>query len=319
LYHPHYLKNYEKSQWYPPLEIKKLQEKKLHALLKHAYENVPYYHRVFKERGLKPEDIHNVDDLIRLPVLTKEIIRNNFSDMVAKNARKEDLVEMATGGSTGVPLKFYSNPLVDTLKWAAMFRARIWHGVTRIDKTLSIQGVIPPKEQWSKKDFYISAFDLGADTLEKHAKNILEFQPDFITGYSSAIYIMAKFMEKEGYDKVMPKAVESQSEVLYPYQKELIERVFGCKVFDHYGSKETSIPACECQEHSGLHISVENGIFEFVQDDEQVSSGERGEILITDFINYSMPFIRYKVGDISSPIDDEWGAPQSVHVVGASL
>jgi phenylacetate-CoA ligase len=80
-----------------------------------------------------------------------------------------------------------------------------------------------------------------------------------------------------------------------------IEKAFGCQVFDHYGSREIGSIASECEEHSGYHIAAENVVVEFVKDDEHVSQGEDGVILLTGLRNYGMPFIRYQIGDVGSP------------------
>ena len=83
-----YLKELEETQWWSPEQLRELQNKKLRALIKHAYENVPYYHRIFEERSLAPNDIQTVEDLPKLPILTKDDIRQNSQDMLAKDFKK---------------------------------------------------------------------------------------------------------------------------------------------------------------------------------------------------------------------------------------
>ena len=75
----------EKTQWLSKSEIEELQNKKLRALLRHAYDNVPYYRKVFNDHGIYPDDIKTRQDLPRIPILTKEIIRKNLPDLIAKN------------------------------------------------------------------------------------------------------------------------------------------------------------------------------------------------------------------------------------------
>lgn len=96
----------EINQWKKPREIERLQSKKLAVLLNHAYKQCPYYHEVFKSRGLHPSDIRNVSDLCKLPILTKQVIRNNFKNLIARNYPPSKLIPWSTGGSTGEPLKF---------------------------------------------------------------------------------------------------------------------------------------------------------------------------------------------------------------------
>jgi phenylacetate-CoA ligase len=97
----------QKSQWWSRKELKAYQLQQLSKLLQHAYENVPYYRKVFDERGLKPKDIQDFKDLQQLPYLTKEIIQEKLPDLVARNYLKSKLQYMTTGSSTGILLGFY--------------------------------------------------------------------------------------------------------------------------------------------------------------------------------------------------------------------
>jgi len=103
-----HLKFLDKSQWWSPEELKEYQNEKLRALVKHAYTNVPYYHNLFKERKLIPDDIKTTDDLLKLPMLTKEIIRKNFPHrIVARSIPKKQMMFQGSSGSTGEPLQYY--------------------------------------------------------------------------------------------------------------------------------------------------------------------------------------------------------------------
>jgi len=102
------LKELEQSQWWPRDKIVELQNQRLRQLVRHAYGKVPYYRRLFDDRGLKPNDIERAEDLVKLPILTKQLIRNNFDNLVTPGFPAKDLVPNCTGGSTGEPLVFYS-------------------------------------------------------------------------------------------------------------------------------------------------------------------------------------------------------------------
>jgi phenylacetate-CoA ligase len=94
----------QESQWWSKEGLGEYQMCRLSELLDHAYENVPYYQKVFNERGIAPKDIQDFGDLRKLPFLTKEIIRNNFYQLIAKNIPKSNLKIVRTSGSTGKPL-----------------------------------------------------------------------------------------------------------------------------------------------------------------------------------------------------------------------
>ncbi len=111
----------EKSQWWSKERLEEYQMQQLEKLLNHAYNNVPYYKKVFNERGLKPKDIQDFDDLKKIPYLTKEIIRNNLEDLIARNYPRSKLQYCTTGGSTGIPMCFYVEKNMTSAKeWAFM-------------------------------------------------------------------------------------------------------------------------------------------------------------------------------------------------------
>jgi len=104
---PEFLKWYnflQESQWWSKEKLEEYQIQQLSKLLNHAYKNVPYYRRVFDERGLKPKDIQDFKDLQKLPYLTKEIIQDNLPNLVARNYPRSKLRYATTGGSTGIPM-----------------------------------------------------------------------------------------------------------------------------------------------------------------------------------------------------------------------
>ena len=135
-----HLRLLEKTQWWERSEVEKFQQKRLQVLLKHAYENTAYYHRMFKKLKLKPDDIKSSDDLQKLPILTKEHIRNNLDDLTAKNYSKQKLVPSATGGSTGEPMRFFIDKEWAARNMAAAYREWSWAGYNLGDKMAYLWG-----------------------------------------------------------------------------------------------------------------------------------------------------------------------------------
>lgn len=144
----------------------------------------------------------------------------------------------------------------------------------------------------------MSVFNLSEDTFEYYVNKLVEFQPRFIRGFPSALHLIARYMLKEGIDKVSSIAVTATVEALFEYQRREIANAFDCEVFDHYGARAHAVGSFECPEHFGYYISGDNGVLEFIKDGESVSAGEEGAIIVTDFTHFSMPFIRYKIGDV---------------------
>jgi len=306
-----YLKELEKTQWWSPERLRELQNDKLRALIKHAYENVPYYHRTFQEKGLTVNDIQAVGDLQKLPVLTKDIIRKNFSELLAKNSNKRRPFLNATGGSTGEPLKYYIDAEATSINWAGTFRGWKWAGYKLGDQRATLAGasLVPDKPpslikrlRWlGERDRPFSAVHIDNEKMALYADKISAFKPAFLRGYPSALYSFANYLRKNNLRSIKPKAIFTTAEMLLPHYREIIEGQFGCKVFDNYGCYDGGLQAMECTEHNGYHISVEKAVMEFVDKDRNpVHLGESGEILATDLHNYTMPFIRYAVGDMGT-------------------
>jgi len=150
----------------------------------------------------------------------------------------------------------------------------------------------------------LNTYIVSDEVLGRYAFLMRRFNPEIVRGYASSVYMMAKYMLKEGIDYVHPKAVITSAEMLLDYMRKTIEEAFSCPVFDYYGSREIGAIASECEMHSGYHISAENVVLEFVRNGEHVGAGEDGVILVTSLRNFGMPFIRYAIGDVGKPSDD---------------
>ena len=297
-----------KSQWWKSEQLEELQNKKLRVLIRHAYRNVPYYHRVFKENNIKPDDIKTKDDLVKLPFLTKDIIRKNLPDLLAKNILKSQFMECHSSGSTGEPLKYYLSKEAYSHGWAQTFRCWGWVGYELGDPYVKIS--LNPRKKLVEKIqdklmncTYMYAFDITEETLENQLKRIKNSKAKIIRGYASSMYLLAKYLEDIKKPEIRMDAIMTTGDNLFPHYREAIESQFGCKVFDGYGGESTPI-AFECEKHEGYHLCNENVIIEFLRKNEQVSSGELGEIVFTSLDNFVMPFIRYNIRDIGVPSDE---------------
>ncbi len=296
-----------------PEEIKEIQSERLRALMKHACDNVPYYHQKFEERGLTPQDINSSEDLVKLPILTRNDVRVNLDNLVARNFPKEKLRPYSTGGSTGEPLQFYI-PKDSSWGSAAAYRAYEWYGYRLGDKVAylwgspldsTLQETIKSRlSNFIQRTIYLNAFDMSEDKMEAFARKLIKFRPKTIIAYAAVAYFFSRFIRDNAIQGIKPRVVITQAEKLFDYQREMIEQTFDCEVFDFYGSREVGSMAAECPQHRGYHISSENVVLEFVRDNgNPVSPGETGKILVTDLHNYAMPFIRYENGDLGVPTD----------------
>jgi len=307
----------EHTQYLSREGINQLQNDNLRALIRHAYQTVPYYNREFKERRLRPDDIAKVEDLRKLPVLTKDDIRRNFEDLISRDFPINRLIPYRTGG-TGSPLRFFVTKSKISWEVAAEYRAYSWAGYKFGDRCFMFWGspidlsmrisqherILRKIARSFERIVVVDPWVLSETVLEKFAYMLRNFKPRIIRGYAGPVYIMARYLlENKIYD-VRPKAVITSAETLYKSMRTVIENAFGSPVFDYYGSREAGAIASECEEHSGYHISAENHVLEFVKEGENVSHDETGEILITGLRNYGMPLIRYQIGDVGKPSNE---------------
>jgi phenylacetate-CoA ligase len=259
--------------------------------------------------------VNSLDDLQRLPILTKSDIQQNVESLRASNYYSDMLVANKTGGSTGKPLHFYHDKDRIFSRQAATFRHNRWAGWDIGMKTASLWGHrsdLAEFETWKIKtrNFLIDRLTI-LDTSSITGEKLVEFhrqlkkvRPEIYIAYANAIYLFARFLKEKGIsDYHRPHSIITSAEVLEESQRQLIESVFECKVFDRYGSRETSVIASECDCHSGLHIGAEGFIVEFIKNDKPAAPGELGKIIITDLLNYGMPFIRYQIEDVGASSD----------------
>jgi len=310
-----HLRSLEKSQWWSRSELEEYQNRKLRELVKHAYDTVPYYHRVFREQELHPTDIRTTNDLKKLPVITKETILANFDDFLSKDQGRLRPVKHSTGGTTGKTFHFYMTKDARSIGFAVKIRAWKWGGYRYGEKKATLGGssLIPEaKPGFGKKlrlmlerNLPLSAAHMSEEIVNGYVRELRAFDPHVLRGYPSSVYSLCKFLSRKNITGFNIRSVFVTAEVLQPYQRELIENTFNCEVFDTYGCADGGGSANECGEHNGLHASIDRSILEVVEQEEaegrggeDVSPGERGRMLWTDIFNYAMPFIRYSPEDI---------------------
>ena len=310
-----YAKLLKQSQWWSKERLEDYQWRKIEKLLKHAYKNVPYYKRVFDENGIKLKDIQNFNDFNKIPFLTKDIVRNNLKDLIAKNYPKSELLYVTTGGSSGVPLGLYYQKGVARSKEYAFITA-LWSSVGyKIgDRLAVLRGNVikrADKKNFSeyepiKNGLILSSFHMTDKNLPLYVEQIRKFKPKFLHVYPSALTILASFMTKNEIKTFSSvKAILSSSENLYAWQNKLFKKVFQCKICDLYGLAELSAFAGTFEHSNYYHIFPEYSYTEFIAKNDNPVAEENiiGEIVGTTFDNDIMPLIRYRTMDFAVPSD----------------
>lgn len=304
------LREFQGHQWMSETEIRDYRDRMLAKLVKCAYENVPYYRSVMQERDLQPGDITTAEDLTKLPVLTREDVRENMEDLISRSCNPSDLILGHTSGTTGSPLEFYYDRNVCLYKNVIDWRQKGMGGVRFGDKVAYFLGrVVVPLDR-KKPPFWrhnlvmnhllCSSFHLSEENVRHYVKKLQSFKPKAIEGYPSTLFIVAKFLKSKGMT-IPVKAVFSSSETLFPQQREVIEESFETDLFDYYGLAERTVFATECDKHEGHHIDTDFGVVELLgSNGDPVEDGELGRIVSTGLHNYAMPLIRYRTSDITS-------------------
>ena len=301
----------ESRQWSRE-ELTAYQAKALSRLLDHAYENVPYYRRIFEERSLVPEDIQTPADLTLLPFLTRQDLQNNLPDLKARNYPESAFEYVTTGGSTGIPVGFYYEKGASRAReWAFMKTQWDRVGYRFRDRCVILRGYIVGSARdniyWKKtllgRWLLMSSHHMNEETLPAYIDRIRAFQPRFIQAYPSMAVVLARYMVEHGIEPFPTvKAVLCGSENLYPWQRSLLTKAFGCRVFSWYGNSEQTVLAGECEESTRYHIFPEYGIVELIgQDGRPVEGpGAMGEVVATNLTNYVCPLIRYRTMDLAT-------------------
>ena len=313
-FYPTY-KKLVKNQWKPYAELKRDQEKQLRHLIEFSYENVPYYRNLFKNLGLLPGDIRTIEDLEKLPILTKDIIKEHWEEFKPANLPSMKYYNQATGGSTGTPMQYRLSKHDRFLGGALLYRGWGYGGYELGDRMVFLAGSsldIGKKSSLTTKVHEIarnirklSSFDMGEYEMREYAGVLNSFKPRFIRGYASSIYFFARWLEENQVSVPSPEGVFTTAEKLFPHMRKTIGDVFDCDVYDNYGLNDGGISAYECPEHTGLHVDTERSIMEIVDNDGLAIEQGEGQILATSLHNYAMPFIRYSTGDVGTMLDSQ--------------
>ena len=297
------------SQWWGADRLQALQLDRLRALLGNIGENVPYYRQLFADLQFDPASITRLDDLQRLPFLTKALIKANTEAM--KHAEARDLARFNTGGSSGEPLIFFIGKERVSHDVAAKWRATRWWDVDIGDREIVVWG--SPIELGTQdrlrglrdalmRTELMPAFEMNEKNLDRFVARIRERRPKMLFGYPSAISHIAAHAQKKGValDQLGVKVVFCTSERLYDHQRAAITAAFGCPVANGYGGRDAGFIAHECPA-GGMHITAEDIIVEIVDaEGRPVPVGESGEIVTTHLATADFPFVRYRTGDIGS-------------------
>lgn len=301
-----FLKAFRATERLSPAEAATGRDTAIARIVAHAVREAPYFRDVFAARGLDAMAVRGAADLPLLPVMTKALIREQKTRLIA-NTMAARVFTLATGGSSGEPLVFWTDKDREASQLAAKLRAREWWGIRPGDRQADLWG--SPIEIGAQdrlrvfKDrllnlTLLSAFELSDEKMAGFRARLERFRPDFLYGYASVLGRYAAFLERRGESlaHLGLKGAVTTAETLFPDQRASIRRAFGCAAINEYGCRDGGFIAQECPE-GRLHVASDTVHVELLDGERPVPLGEVGEVAVTNLWSFGMPLIRYKIGD----------------------
>jgi phenylacetate-CoA ligase len=286
-------------------EIREYQLGRIRAVASEAANNTEYYANVFRDQGLDPATL-TWEQFGRIPLLTKDIIREQGERLVNRRFPLKDLRESATGGTTASPMKIYMDWDSVQRRHAATMVFDRWMGFMPGMRAAFLWGAtqdFPAKVSLKRKilhglvqrsDFYTTE-SLDDATLRGYCQRMRHTRPALLQAYPTPLLLLAEYMLDNGIEIDVP-AITCTAEPLTESARETIEKAFGKKVHEWYGSREAGRIATECDAHGGMHVNAYGLHVEVLGHDADLGGGE---VVLTDLWNVGMPMLRYATGDLS--------------------
>jgi phenylacetate-CoA ligase len=290
--------------------VEALQWQRLQSIIRHVAKHVPYYRNLFREHGIRADEIRSPQDFLRVPVLTKATLQQKLSDLIAEDRSRNQGLANASGGSTGKPVQFFQDAEYWDRAYANQCFVDTWWGIRPGDRTAWFWGADRdiPDQGWRERLYgaisqvrMCNAFALTETQMQSFATMLQKWQPRYVIAYASALEVFAKFLLQRPQLRVRAQAARTTADVLSESRRQIIEEALGCPVYNFYGSREINNLASECPARDGLHVSSLTRFIEVVDDaGKPTPPGIPGRLLLTDLTNFFQPFLRYEIEDIGS-------------------
>ncbi len=307
-----YLRTYRhmlRSQYEPPESIAEKQLAKLVESAGHAYATTPFWKERFDGAGIRPADLRSLDDLRRLPILSKTDIREQGPRMRSSAYPDESaLHRFKTSGSTGVPLETCCDEACAQFKRAAVLRSDEWSGWRLGERIASIWGNPQLRTDLrgkirnallERRYVFLDTLKTDVAAMRRFTEILERTPPSLLFGHAHSLYLYADFLRKNSTaPPIRPNGIISTCMVLHDFERKSIREVFECEPTDRYGCEEVGLIASECERHEGLHLNADCLYVELIDFEGRPVVGDKpGRIVITDLVNRAMPLFRYEIGD----------------------
>ncbi len=299
-----------------PEELRARQEARLRALIRWAYETVPYYRQVMDQAGVAPGDIRGVDDLPLLPILRRRDVRSHGKALVSHRARSRDLLTRTTSGTSGEPIVFFRDRRTVPFEQATRWLSAEWAGVAPTDPTLrlTLGDVSARASQGSWWNRIAGGTSIPLEVLYSREpapimRALERCAPVVILGYPSLLHLLAQAVLRAARPlRARPRCVFYQAEQMGDDTRHLLVRALGVPVFSRYGAAELSGLVAQTCASGRWHLNTEGFVVEIVDGEPGCAQGvpaHRGRLVVTDLRNMAMPFVRYEIGDAGTAAVEE--------------
>jgi phenylacetate-CoA ligase len=300
------LKEFESRTFNSYDETCTFRDRKLTDFIEWSYKTVPYYRNLFERSRLHPSDFQRIEDLQKLPVLTKSEVQENPNLFVSTNIPRSKRIVLHTSGSTGAGLCFDTTREAVQKQFAIYWRFLGWHGLNRNTwrgyfggrsiVTVDQHGSPFWRYNLPGKQILFSGYHMSEKNLPCYVEEIRKRKPPWLTGYPSLVILLADYIHDKGLSlNYRLKGIALSSENLLPQQIKKIKEVFGIKPIQDYGQCEAVANFSEC-EYGNMHVDEDFSAVEFIP----VSDDDSYRVIGTNFSNLATPLIRYDTGDIVS-------------------
>ncbi len=310
------LRNLYGQRRIPYLTLKELHELRnirLRTIVRYAAETVPYYQDLFRTMKINPSGIRSVEDLEGLPFIDKEMIRKDPIYFISTIRRGKNAIPFLTSGSTGLPIKIYHDRYSLLSNIASGERERevisklcgrsygyrivaiLYEGST----TEKVQNLY---RQWTFIPIRPEEFTFSVlNPFEDIVKQIDHLCPDVLIGYGSYLETFFRTLALRKISMQLPKVLVYVAEGMTAEGKSFIEEVFGIPVLSQYNAVEAFKIGFTCEERNGFHLHEDLCHVRIVDaNGKKLTDGEKGEIVISNFVNHATVLLNYRLGDVGS-------------------
>ena len=299
------------AQQWPADRSRQYQLAQLRRVCTIAAERSSFYRRLFDEVDFDPRALRRDEDLSALPIIDKETIRDNLSEMLTVSRKSSFVDYVSTGGSCGVPMGFYIGADRSAIEYAylvaswqrAGYRLDIPQAVFRGQPVEPDATGLRHEYDPALRRHVYSNFHMTDENMGRYLRHVATIGPCYLHVYPSSIATLTRYVHRTG--AALPENIRgilAGSEIVLDADRAATEAATGLRYFSWYGHTEKLVLAAECERSGDYHVWPTYGYMELVDEHDRpiTTPGQRGEIVGTGFINTVVPFIRYRTGDFAT-------------------